>query len=447
MKIQTIKKILNNQSKTSLNAEGKDLTLRKYYRDLALDAQKYVNVWSPHFSDNDAHDGVFQVIDMFCGCGGMTLGFAAMGKAINSFEIVGGCDIDKSAAASFEHNFEAPGIVQDIVELGKNNKKLNNFLKNLDRYNPDKPLILIGCAPCQGFTSHRKKNWQNDDSRNTLVGVFAAIASKLNPACVVMENVPEFLSKKYFMHFLETKQLLIKAGYIVHQSIYNAAAFNVPQERFRSLLIAMKKEFLLPRLLSEQSEYKTVFDAIGHLPPINAGERHSDDFYHRSANHRESTLKVIKAIPKNGGSRPKGVGPVCLDRIRGFFDVYGRLHWERPSITITHYARNPASGRFTHPEQDRGLTMREAALLQSFPMGFEFKGTFDSIFKQIGEAVPPLFAAAIAANTFIELVSNEPTNLEINESIPSIEKPVSNSFSSVIAGIKQSGTANGVYSN
>ena len=112
------------------------------------------------------------------------------------------------------------------------------------------------------------------------------------------------------------------------------------------------------------------------------------------------------------------------------------MYWDKPSITITHYARNPASGRYTHPEQDRGLTAREAALLQSFPNGFEFTGKSDDIYRQIGEAVPPLLSSAIAANILIELLSTEPTADELSASPQSIDEPVSSSFSSVIAGIK-----------
>jgi DNA (cytosine-5)-methyltransferase 1 len=125
-----------------------------------------------------------------------------------------------------------------------------------------------------------------------------------------------------------------------------------------------------------------------------------------------------------------------LDRVKGFSDVYGRLNWDKPSITITHYARNPASGRYVHPEQDRGLTIREAALLQSFPSNIEFVGSFDSIFKQIGEAVPPMFACAIAAHVLVELISQPPSEEMLNTGIHSLEEPVSSSYSSVIAGIK-----------
>ena len=104
-----------------------------------------------------------------------------------------------------------------------------------------------------------------------------------------------------------------------------------------------------------------------------------------------------------GGSRPDGVGPKCLDKIKGFYDVYGRLSWDKPSITITQYARNPASGRFSHPEQDRALTIREAARLQSFPDGYQWEGALGENFKQIGEAVPPLLSLAIATQIALSL--------------------------------------------
>jgi DNA (cytosine-5)-methyltransferase 1 len=155
---------------------------------------------------------------------------------------------------------------------------------------------------------------------------------------------------------------------------------------------------------------------------------------HKSAAHRQSTIDVIKAVPLDGGSRPHGIGPKCLQDFKGFADVYGRLSWSKPAITITHYARNPASGRFVHPEQHRGLTKRESARLQSFPDGYVFKGGFDDIFRQIGEAVPPLLSVSIAAATLANL-RGEQSNAEENL----IHEPVNNSFAGVISGIKNGG--------
>lgn len=412
--------------------------LRPLRPSLTLNAQREVRSWRPnHISGKQRRQPAFQVLDFFCGCGGMSLGFSALSRVVPLIEVVGGCDIDTDALATFQQNFQAPGINIDVRDLIDDDEALSDFIGMIPRYERQRPTIVIGCAPCQGFTSHRKRHWHRDDHRNTLVGAFASMAVRIAPECIVMENVPEMLSKKYWKHFEDARAILQEAGYTVSQAIYNAASFGVPQDRFRALVLAMKKPFLLPRpQITDPSRYSTVRDAIGKLPSVSPGEVHSSDPMHRSAAHRGSTLETIRAVPKDGGSRPPGVGPKCLDRVRGFYDVYGRLAWDRPAITITHYARNPASGRYVHPEQDRGLTMREAALLQSFPKGFEFYGTFDSIFKQIGEAVPPLFSAAVAASCVIELLSESPGPDQRVGAVTPVSEPVSSSFSSVIAGLK-----------
>lgn len=387
--------------------------------------------------DKNTYSGnLIQLIDFFCGAGGTSLGFASINEIVPAFNFLGGCDINKASAESYAHNYGTPVINHDIIEFARDQKKLKEFLNSIG-HDKSKPTVLIGCAPCQGFTSHRKKHWnEEDDIRNNLVNIFAEIVSYIQPIAFIMENVPEFLSNRYWNYFSAAKESFLKEGYIVKENIYNAASFGVPQERFRSIVIGMKKNFLLPEGYLEPSEYRTVREAIGGLNPVPAGVADPGDPMHKSAAHKKSTIEVLKQVPHDGGNRPAGVGPACLDRTKGFSDTYGRLYWDRPSITITHYARNPASGRYTHPVQDRGLTAREAALLQSFPIGFEFIGKSDDIYRQIGEAVPPLFATGIASNILIEIISSEPTSKELENSPKSIEEPVSSSYSSVIAGIK-----------
>jgi DNA (cytosine-5)-methyltransferase 1 len=377
----------------------------------------------------------FQVLDFFCGCGGMSLGFAALPK---HFEVVGGCDINPVSAKTYSSNFGVECTVEDVRNVADfDDAKLREFLAGFSKYQPEKPLVLVGCAPCQGFTSHRKKYWNSaEDKRNSLVEVFAHLALRLKPQAIIMENVPDLLAKKYWPHFRLATNLLEENGYIVRQAIYNSASFGVPQERFRAIVVAMHRDFALPEpLLLDPEKYQTVRKAIGHLPPVEAGKQHPSDRLHRSAQHREETLRTIRAVPANGGSRPRGIGPACLDKVSGFSDVYGRLYWDRPAITLTHYARNPASGRYVHPEQTRGLTMREALLLQSFPANFNVTGGFDDVFRQVGEAVPPLFSCGVAAGIAVELTSLASSS-DILAGIPSVHKPLSNSFSSVIAGMK-----------
>lgn len=425
-----------NALSTNLNRENwGSQDFRAMESALVRETQKSLEGFSP-LSNKEYCDNQIQVLDFFSGAGGTSLGFAALNGVIPVFKMLGGCDIDKISASTYAHNYGTPEICEDIIKLANDDSALDSLLASIG-YEPEKPTVLIGCAPCQGFSSHRKRHWnEEDDVRNSLVMAFARIVRRLNPDVILMENVPEFLSERYWRYFSAAKKSYEEQGYIVKEQIYNAAAFGVPQDRFRTIVIGMKKSFLLPDGYLRPGEYKTVRDAIAHLPAVSAGIADPNDPMHKSASHKASTIDVIRQVPHDGGSRPEGVGPKCLDRIKGFSDVYGRLYWDRPSITITHYARNPASGRYTHPEQDRGLTAREAALLQSFPKGFEFTGKADDIYRQIGEAVPPMLSSAIASHVLVELLSTEPTEEELTSSPQSIEAPVSSSYSSVIAGIK-----------
>ena len=426
--------------KNALYSNNTSSDFRPYINELTLAVQQALGEFHPVDSLSYERNPI-QLIDFFSGAGGTSLGFAALNRVIPAFKMLGGCDINEVSATTYSHNFGTPIINEDIINLAFDDGKLEEFLTKIG-YDEGKPTVMIGCAPCQGFSSHRKKHWnEEDDVRNSLIMAFAEIVHRVLPDVIIMENVPEFLSKRYWKYFAAAKKCYEENGYIVKETIYNAAAFGVPQERFRSIVIGMKKEFLLPEGFLAPSEYKTVRDAIAHLPAVAAGIAAPNDAMHKSASHKQSTLDVIKQVPHDGGNRPAGVGPKCLDKTKGFSDVYGRLSWDKPSITITHYARNPASGRYTHPEQDRGLTAREVALLQSFPNGFEFCGKSDDIYRQIGEAVPPMLSSAIAANVLTEMLSAPPTELELAASPKSITEPVSSSYSSVIAGIKTRGRA------
>ncbi len=430
MQIELIKESLHNNSGVS--------NFRVLKKELVIAVQGALKEFHP-IEKISYENNPIQLIDFFSGAGGTSLGFAVLNKVIPAIKMLGGCDINEVSAKTYSHNFGTPLINEDITSLAFEKGKLEALLNKIG-YDKSKATIMIGCAPCQGFSSHRKKHWdEEDDVRNSLVMAFAEIVKAVQPEVIIMENVPEFLSVRYWKYFSAAKKCYEENGYIVKETIYNAAAFGVPQERFRSIVIGMKKDFVLPEGYLLPSEYKTVRDAIAHLPAVAAGIASPNDAMHRSASHKQSTIDVIKQVPHDGGNRPAGVGPKCLDKIKGFSDVYGRLSWDKPSITITHYARNPASGRYTHPEQDRGLTARETAILQSFPDGFEFCGKTDDIYRQIGEAVPPMLSSALAANILIEMLSVLPTEEELAKAPKSIDAPVSSSYSSVIAGIKRTG--------
>lgn len=432
MNLDSLKEVVSNKQLWGT----KDF--RHLKTQLAHAAISAVENFAP-ISPTSLQNNPIQLIDFFCGAGGTSVGFSSLNNIFPVFNMLGGCDINKVSASSYSHNFGTPLINRDITDLAYEEGELESLLDSIG-YNPNLPTILIGCAPCQGFTSHRKKHWaEGDDGRNTLILAFAEIVKKVNPDAIIMENVPEFLSKKYWNYFSMAKDIYEKLGYTVKQCIYNAASFGVPQDRFRTIVIGMKHDFALPSGLLQPSEYQTVRKAIGSLMPLQPGQSDPNDPLHVATIHKQSTLETIKQVPHDGGNRPQGVGPSCLDRTRGFSDSYGRLYWDRPSITITASARNPASGRFSHPEQDRVITTREAAILQSFPRYFEFLGGACDITRQIGEAVPPLLAAGIAANLVIELVSAPPSVEQLSQSPVSITTPVSSSYSSVIAGIKHKG--------
>lgn len=381
-------------------------------------------------------DAALPIIDMFSGCGGMSAGFKSINGVQQCFRIAGAIDIDHVANRTYEMNLGIRPLKASVAELAAKPSMLRAGIRSM-LGSSKQPFVLIGCAPCQGFSSHRNEAGATDP-RNNLFLDFAKIAASIQPLAVVAENVPELLTDRYWPLLARARQILERAGYFVNVSVHNMAEFGVPQERFRALMIAMKQPFHTPSGFLKRSEFRTVREAIAHLPRIRAGERVKADCMHYTAGHKPSTIETIRAVPKNGGNRPEHVGPACLRRAKArngravYEDVYGRLFWDRPAITITAYARNPASGRYVHPEQDRGLSIREAALLQSFPSNYKFTGSLDECFRQIGNAVPPAFAASIAGHLLSEL--QRPGTAEPFDK--GIAAPVGPSFSRLIPALK-----------
>lgn len=371
----------------------------------------------------------YDFVDFFCGAGGMSYGFHEMAKLTGRFRWAGAIDIDEHAIDTYEHNY---GHRPANLNLGE---ATVDEIRNVLDLNPNNPLILIGCAPCQGFSSHRKKDHRGSDKRNTLVGRFAEIAVQLKPSLIIMENVPDLLAKKHWVHFEAFRDVVRAAGYHIAVKILNMAEYGTPQARFRTVLIAARNFIpTLPSPIFRPDQFRTVRDAIGELPPLKAGEKDSQDPMHMTSKHREETIELLAKIPKDGGNRPHGVGPKCLDNVAGFSDVYGRLYWDKPAVTITARCRTPSCGRFVHPEQNRGLSVREAALLQGFPKKFYFEGPFDDKYKQIGNAVSPIFSTRLAGHILTLLAGRNHACKEA-----SMDKPTFGSYSGRIARLKQKG--------
>jgi DNA-cytosine methyltransferase len=343
------------------------------------------------------------VIDFFCGAGGMSYGFSNTRQSHLAFKILGGIDISADALKTYEMNVRAPGINADVRELSKFPETLMSLIPEFDP-NIHRPLVFIGCAPCQGFSALRKGD-QRDDARNNLMDAFAQLVVHYKPDAVVMENVPEILKGKFSSYFGLAASRLTDSGYCLNSSILDLSTFGVPQRRKRAIVLgALTSGLKLPPPIFTVEEAPTVRDAIAHLRPLEAGEIDPYDSLHRAPKHTSRLVEMFKKIPLDGGDRRslptelKLKSHLKLDggSSPGFTDVYGRLRWDTPSVTITAKSRSASSGRFLHPEQHRNISVREAAILQGFPQVFNFIGTPTQQYKQIGEAVPPLFARSLA---------------------------------------------------
>lgn len=326
----------------------------------------------------------YTAIDLFCGAGGLTVGLKKAG-----FRVLAGIENNRVAAESYKLNNRKSKIYQaDIRELCP--KDLMDEL-GLKRGTLD---LLAGCPPCQGFSSHRTRNRAAsiEDERNDLVFEFVRFAEIMLPKTVMLENVPA-LAKDWRVH--ELKLRLETLGYHVDEKfaqVKDAADFGVPQRRKRLLIKASRFGSIPDPKPAKQR--KTVRDAISALLPAGSSGDSLHDF---PATRSEKVQSIISMVPKNGGSRadiPKRYWLNChLKRPNSYHDVYGRMAWNDVAPTITGGCTNPSKGRFIHPEEDRAITLREAALLQTFPPRYRFSmtGGKDAVALMIGNALPPEF--------------------------------------------------------
>lgn len=379
----------------------------------------------------------YKLIDLFCGCGGMSLGFAwdllfnkppvspickANGKIPDAkIEIVWANDNNKDAFDTYSANFDQHSKHSQFGNI-------EEFIKNGERF--PKADIVIGGPPCQGFSLLNKK--RKGDERRALWWYFMEVAEKANAQILVMENVPQLLNSQEFEDMKERLKEL-KYSYLM-ANLLCSADYGVPQIRHRAIIMASKnKPITLPLPTHDPAEnhlkngknrkkngfaentWTTVHDAISDLPqPVGTQIRESEDLTLRLHFGRTPTpisMQRYKAIPKGGNrfdlqKKRIDITPQCwINKKSGGTDLFGRLWWERPSVTIRTEFFKPEKGRYLHPEQHRPITHREAARIQSFPDSFEFRGSKIEIAKQIGNAVPPLMAFAIAKKVVESLES------------------------------------------
>ena len=339
------------------------------------------------------------VIDLFAGVGGLSLGFSMSG-----FDVVLANEYDASIAEAYKKNHpNVKMIVADIKDL----PIADTFAKYKGKVD-----VVIGGPPCQGFSQKGQRKTINDD-RNFLFKYFVAVVDYLRPCYFVMENVPNLLTseKGYFKR--EITELFRDKGYALTSDTLNAADYGVPQNRRRAVIIGRRGNTAL-EMPTHSNDTVTIWDAISDLAYHDSGEGSEIDEYkieaqseyqrrlragsktlynHKSTAHSELALERLSMIPPNSG---KEVLPEEHLTKSIYSGTWTRMGKNENAVTITTRFDTPSSGKFTHPFLHRAITVREAARIQSFPDTFRFVGTKGSQMKQVGNAVPPLLAQAIA---------------------------------------------------
>lgn len=336
------------------------------------------------------------VVDLFCGAGGLAYGMKSAG-----LNVVAGVDLDPACRHPIEQNTGAQFACRDVSAI--TGADLDSWFGNAG------VRVLAGCAPCQPFSTYSQSR-KTVDIRWNLLSEFRRLAVEVLPEIVTMENVPGLADQAVWREFVEA---LKGAGYFVSWRKVACEDFGIPQKRRRLVLLASRLGEI-DLLKPSNTAHVTVRDAIGQLGALAAGETSASDALHTAASLSTTNLERIRASRAGGTWRdwPTALRAACHVRASGhtYPSVYGRMEWGRPSPTMTTQCYGFGNGRFGHPDQDRAISLREAAILQSFPIDYKFlaegeKVTFTRLGTLIGNAVPPKLAEAIGLTILAHLDS------------------------------------------
>ncbi len=340
-------------------------------------------------------DKRLKAVDFFCGGGGMSYGLQEAG-----IRVLAGIDYEISCKETYEANVrDAAFIHADVFAL-----QASELARSLGLSQNDDNLILIGCSPCQYWSVIRTSKEKSEQSKS-LLSEFQRFVEYFIPGYVVVENVPGIFSRQKESGLDVFVDKLESLGYTVHFGIHNTQHYNVPQSRKRFTLIANRVSDDKLEPLESKDKILTVRDVLGEqngFPKIAAGYQDDTDYMHSCAGLSDINMQRIRLIPKNGGNRlafanrPDLQLKCFVGKDDCFKDTFGRLWWDQPSPTITTKFFSVSNGRFVHPEEDRALSLREGATLQSFPKHYVFKANSrEKIARLIGNAVPPKYAEQI----------------------------------------------------
>lgn len=345
--------------------------------------------------DKIEKDKDFKAVDFFCGAGGMSCGFSKAGV-----KILAGIDIEPQ----FEKTYLANHIGTKFINENITQYQPEDLRSELGIQKYDNNLIFIGCSPCQ-YWSRINNNRHKSSYSNNLIYDFQRFVQYFMPGHLVVENVPGIIKEKNNHVLLSFLDFLMFNGYKYEYKIIRTDHYGVPQRRNRFVLIAsrVKDKIIFPE--PEEEQKLTVRKFIGQhngFPILTDGHSDSNDFMNSTSALSSKNKRRIELTEKDGGTRlawkddPELQIPAYKDKDHYYRSIYGRLWWDRPATTITTRFIATSCGRFTHPEENRGLSLKEGATLQTFPKNYVFVGGLVSVAKQIGNAVPPEMARRIA---------------------------------------------------